>query len=335
MFVKITAGLIVKPAETQSTGTPKMNTTEMNPEASDNAINAATDTQTDEARDTQTAANADADNADAAADANADDDDAADTDADVSRGTAQVTADKLTDLSSFGKVAKIAEAVQALVADSLAAIREDAKGLSDVADINSEAADARKDLWTNTLNVVGAIADQTADAPEFRGLIYNFVMGEFMAEKTRSTAKAYASTGRNVLIKLITDKRVPIADVKAASYAEVRTMLNPPSAEQAEAAAVVADLKKRIGFIARFAGKYGNDTAAARLARIAELVEREYNPVFRAKEADTAKEKAAIGIAELKQSSPRESGNVETVKPEAARPARTLHRSGASVSSRH
>ena len=332
MFVKI-GGLIVKPTET-----PKQETDQMNTNTNTNNPESATevtDNTATEARDVAaTDTTADAATAASEADTDADSETDADGEAENATGATQITADKLTDLASFGRVAKIAEAVQQAAAEALEAIREDAEGLQNAADISAEAADARKDLWANTLSVVGVIADATKEAPEYRGLIYNFVMGEFMTEKTRSTAKAYASTGRNVLVKLLTERKVPLADVQAASYSEVRTMLNPPSAEQAEARKLVDGIKKQLGIVARFGDKYGNEAAAVRLARIAEAVEREYNPVARAKEADTSKEKAAREVADLRQTSPRESGNVETVKPEAPRVMRTLHKAG-SVNARH
>jgi hypothetical protein len=300
------------------------NTNQMNPEAT---------AETEEARgNVSRETRDDADNATAAVESTMDE-----ADEQQMEEAQQITTASLASLglAGFGRIAKIAEAVQAEIGDALEAIRADANNLAEVAELSADAADARKDLWANTLAVVEAVADATADAPEFRGLVYSFIMEEFMSEKTRSTAKAYASTARNVLIKLVTKERRDIATIKEASYADVRKMLNPPSAEQTDANARLDGIKKQLAFIARNAAKYGGEATAARLDRIAAVVEKEYNPVFRAKEADSPKEKQAREVADLRQSSPRESGNVETSAPKPAA-HRTLHKGpGQQVNARH
>lgn len=258
-----------------------------------------------------------ASNAEAAADADADTDAEAEDEAeDANR---QVRATAISDVDSMMKVATIVQQVQQATADHLAAIREDQEVLNEAAAFKADADDARTDTWGHVIAIVGAVADATADAPTLRDLVYTYTMGEFMKDKERSTAKSYASTGRQVLVKLLTEQKMDFQKVSGMKYSEVRDALRPPkSAEQQEAENVAATAKERLTFILRNAGKNGGDVLG-RVQRIAEAIEREYNPVKAAKDAGTKQAQAAREISDLRQQSPREGSATETVAPPAPR----------------
>jgi hypothetical protein len=224
---------------------------------------------------------------------------------------------KLTDMAKIGN---IANAILPQAEPLLAKIREDNAKLTDASNAADEAGTHRGTLWHDTLAVAELVRDATEDAPSLRAIIYSEVMGEFLGSETRNTAKAYASTAKSVLIKLWTDGDVSVDDVKAANYGEVRAMLRPAGNPQADADA--ESIRKMVGFIKRFADKYGvgdakAENAVTRLARIKDAIEPEYNAVKSEKDRQSQAAKAARELKGLQQQAPTEAGTVETVKPEA------------------
>lgn len=182
------------------------------------------------------------------------------------------------------------------------------------------AADAGKTekagIWAKTLEVVGIIAEATKDAKtgKWREQLFTDVMGEFMEVKEGekpSTAKAYASTGRAVLVKLL--PRMTLDDVKAKSYADVRKLVSPP--KNAEADGIAKRIGEQVRYILRNADKHGgSEKAVARLDAIAAEVATHYNAVKTAKDAKASASKAAKELEANRQQRAAEGSTVETVK---------------------
>jgi hypothetical protein len=223
-------------------------------------------------------------------------------------------------LADMAKIGNIANAILPQAEPLLAKIREDNAKLTDASNAADEAGTHRGTLWNDTLAIAELVFNATADAPSLRTIIYSEVMGEFLGSETRNTAKAYASTAKNVLVKLWTDGDVSVDDVKAANYSEVRAMLKPAGNPQADADA--DDIRKMVGYVKRYGDKNGNgegntENAVTRLERIKAAATTEYNAVKSDKDSKTQAAKAARELKELQQQGPREAGTVETAKPEA------------------
>lgn len=266
--------------------------------------------------------------ADNAADA-ATDDDNDEEQQETDTGLKQVKLSDLTDdLDLIGEATGIAKAVAAAVKADLDAIRVAQTGLDEAAGIAEDAKETRTGLWGHVLNVTLAVADATTEHPEFREMVYGYTMGPFLKEKQRSTAKNYASTGKKVLLKLLTDEGMDPETVRGMAFADIRDALKPAkSADRIEAERLATEAKERISFILRYASaEVGGEEPLARLQRIAEAVERDWNPVKRAKDAATAAEKGAAALQELKQQSPREATTAETVAPRPQVPVRHVVR---------
>ena len=298
-----------------------------------NTENSATvTTDADEARtrrdnaETNEATNAEAAASEAATEAGAEPEGEA---ADAEPTQAKLSSVNLDDIVKLGATVK---GIENAVAEHLEAIRNDQAQVKAAAEGMTEAQKVRTDLWSHTLAIVGIVAEATADTPSIRDLTYSAIMGEFLKAEKATTAKAYASTGRNVLVRMLTQEKVPFEKVQEMSYADVRNaMKKPPTREQAENAERYKKVREQLSFIMRHADKHGTEQeqrTATRLARIAETIEKEYNAVKSAFDRSKKQNQAAVELADLKQQSPREGATVETVaagegevKPEVARRA--------------
>jgi len=236
-------------------------------------------------------------------------------------------------LADMAKIGIIAQAILPQAEPLLAKIREDAERVTNAVNAAGQAGTDRSSLWTDTLAVAELVYNATTETPSLRGIIYSEVMAEFLGSQERNTAKAYASTAKNVLATLWTEQGKTPAEVKKASYAEVRTMLRPVGNPQADAD--MESIRKMLAEIRRFGDKFAKGTeeapenSATRLARIRAVVEPEYNAVKSERDKASAAAKAARELKELQQKAPREAGTVETVaaKPEAL-PQEPLRRVG-------
>lgn len=211
-----------------------------------------------------------------------------------------------------------ADAVAEAAAAHIEAIRADAARAMDAKNAAHDGQTAKTNIWQETLAIVGIIADTaTGNATKYRDQIYADVMGEFMAKdetgKATSTAAAYASTGRGVLVKLVTQQGRKVSDIAGLKYSEVRKLLKP--ANNPEAEAMRDEAVKRIKFVAKFADKHGGDEKAiVRLTAILDAIEPHYNAVKAAKDASSSAAKAAKELEANRQQRPEAPMTTETVK---------------------
>lgn len=200
------------------------------------------------------------------------------------------------------------------------AIKDKVKTATEAKNATDNGKTAKSGIWAETLAVVKIIADATKDAKggKWREQLFTDVMGEFMDVKEGekpSTAKAYASTGRGVLVKLL--PRMSIADVEAKTYADVRKLLSPVKNPEAEG--IAKRIGEQVRFILKHADKHGGkDKAVARLDAIAAEVQEHYDAVKTAKDATGKAAQAAKELEANRQQRATEASVTEvTAAPEA------------------
>lgn len=211
------------------------------------------------------------------------------------------------------------ETVNAACKAHVDAIRRKVEAANDAKNAADTGKTVKAGIWAETLAVVGIIADATKDAKgaKWREQLFTDVMGDFLSvaegEKP-STAKAYASTGRAVLVKLL--PRMSLDDVKAKSYADVRKLVSPP--KNPEADGILKRMTEQLRYIGKNADKHGGTKAVARLEELAEYVADHYNAVKTAKDSKSSASKAAKELDANRQQRPDEPTTTETVqRPEA------------------
>lgn len=134
------------------------------------------------------------------------------------------------------------------VTAAVAQLRECAGVLRTAADVQKNAQTVRGGLWSHVLAVVFAVEDASKGAPKVREEMYANVMGEFLSAKAgtpAATVKAYASTGKNVCLRLC--GKVSRNKLEEASYKEIRSLLNPVDSE--EAASLSESIRENLSYI--------------------------------------------------------------------------------------
>lgn len=230
----------------------------------------------------------------------------------------------LADRNALRAYVELGDKVAEAAAEHVQRIKEKVAVATDAKNAADHGKTAKDGIWAETLAVVGIVADLTKDSPKLREQVYSDVMGGFMAKDSdgkASTAAAYASTGRNVLVKLVTDRGMSVAAVKEKSYADVRKLLRPTA--NAEAEGIADKIAKAARYVAKNGNKHGGEAAAKRLEAVWTALEPHYNAVKAAKDAKTNAAKAAKELEANRQQRPAEPMQTETVKAEApANPAK-------------
>lgn len=170
----------------------------------------------------------------------------------------------------------------------------------------------KNNVWKDVLTIVGNIVDATSEAPALRDWACEAVLGEFLhAEKESplATVKAYASTGKAVAVKLVTEQGMQLDTIKEMSYGDIRATINPPA--NRVATNIADELAKLVKYIARHGDAQGVD-ATAELTRLRGLVTETYNTVKSSKESKSAAAKLAKELRANKQQAPSEASTVET-----------------------
>lgn len=100
--------------------------------------------------------------------------------------------------------------------------------LAEAKNVANNATTEKGNAWQAILAVGLAVAEATAATPKIREIVYNSVMHEYVeAEKASAKAslKAYVSTGRNAIVKLL-DVTHTAEQIAQLSYKEVRDALS-------------------------------------------------------------------------------------------------------------
>lgn len=178
------------------------------------------------------------------------------------------------------------------------------------------AADAAKTgksgLWGNCVKLAEIVA--AATEPNEREMVFTIVARDLLEGEGTNTAKMYASTAKDVLVKLHTDQGKSFDEIAEASYGDIRKMLKPD--QNPEFTQRYAALTKKLKYVGRKAVK---EDALSLLAKLESIVGEAYNPLKAAADAESAAAKAAKTLESNKQQAPSEGATVETsAKPEAA-----------------
>lgn len=192
--------------------------------------------------------------------------------------------------------------------------------LAEAKNVQDNAATERGNAWKAILDVTFAIADATAATPSIRELVFNSVMRDYVnAEKATANAslKAYASTGRNVLLKLldVSHTREELAD---ASYKDVRQWLSPPA--DADLSSKLNKLVENVRYIERQIAKAKKaDNAEELLALLHSFADstggaaQQVRNQFKSeKDKNTTAATMARELHDLQQNAPSQPTNVET-----------------------
>lgn len=172
------------------------------------------------------------------------------------------------------------------------------------------AADAAKTgksgLWGNCVKLAEIVAAATQSNE--REMVFTIVARDLLEGEGTNTAKMYASTAKDVLVKLHTEQGKSFAEIAEASYGDVRKMLKPDL--NPEFTQRFAELSKRLKYV----GRKGEKAASLELlSNLEKSVNAAYNPLKAEADKKSAAAEAAKTLEANKQQSPAEGATVETV----------------------
>ena len=215
-------------------------------------------------------------------------------------------------MAAIVQAVTIGEQVKAENADLIAKIKEQAAKQVDAKNAADAASTERKGLWSNVLLLAENVA-AAAPSKDTRQMVFDIVAADLLESETANTAKMYASTARNVLVKLHTEQGKTFEELHEATYPEIRKMLNPSKNPEAEQR--IAELVKRLKYVSR---KGSKDDVSALLDTLENEVAALYNPLKQQADKESAAAKAAKELESNRQNAPTEPAATETVaKPEA------------------
>lgn len=215
-------------------------------------------------------------------------------------------------LAAITEAVRIGAEVKAENADLIKKIQEQAAKQVDAKNASDAAGTERKGLWSNVLLLAEHVA-AAAPTKDTRAMVFDIVAADLLESETANTAKMYASTARNVLVKLHTEQGKAFAELQEASYPDIRKMLNPPKNPDAEAR--IAKLSKELKYLSRKADK---EKLSALLDSLESSVSTLYTAVKGEADKASAAAKAAKELEANRQQPPSQPAATETVaKPEA------------------
>ena len=212
------------------------------------------------------------------------------------------------------------EAVQALVAAELEAIRALNANTVNAKNVNDAATADKGTMWGHTFSIIEKIHDATQDNPEDRYQLFTDAMDEFLnlpadAEGNKpkaTTASMYASTGRKLLVEVVTDQGKALEEFADKSYKEVREAFK--DTKDAALLSQIGEAAKQL----RYVVKHGTTEEKAELEGLFSLITEAYNPVKARKDASSTKALADATLRDDAQQAPNEGTTVETVAGELA-----------------
>lgn len=182
-----------------------------------------------------------------------------------------------------------------------------AKNVAD--DANTE----RGNAWDAVKAVIFAIEDATAGATSIREMVVNSVLADYVSKDSNkpATLKSYASTGRNMLLKLCGSKWTR-EELNEASYKDIREWLAPRDNPEAY------QLMQKINAASRYIEKHGFKSAEGAdlnletLKAVHELLEGTRTAIKGAKDSASHTGQLAKAVHDLKPQAPTAPTAVET-----------------------
>lgn len=218
------------------------------------------------------------------------------------------------------------DAILPLVAEEVAAIRELDKAAMDSKNAADQGNGQKGSIWDNVRGIVMKVYDATMDAPDTRHQVFSDVLDEFLNPKggagtdkvKLTTAGQYASTGRKMLVTLLTEQGRDPEDFREAGVKDVRHAFKDVNvvARNEE----LAELGKKL----RYAAKHGTEKEYAALELVKEAITALYNPIRSRKDKASKKSQAAVAVPELQQQAPAEPAQHEVTAGDAADVAEQL-----------
>lgn len=207
------------------------------------------------------------------------------------------------------------DAVVALVSDELAVIRELDKAAIESKNAADQASGQKSNIWDAIKACVFKVYEHTADAPDTRHQVFTDVFDEFLNPKAAAgtdkvkltTAGQYASTGRKMLVTLLTEQGQSPEDYADATVRDVREAFKSGTVQARN------KLLGEVGKSLRYAAKHATEEEWKMFAFVAEAITELYNPVKARKDRSSKKAEAAREVPELQQNAPAEPAVVETI----------------------
>lgn len=207
-----------------------------------------------------------------------------------------------------------AEIAAACAAD-VEAIREKNAGVINAKNATDHGNTLKNGLWANVFNVIAKVAELTKDHPEIRYQVFTDTLAEFLvlpahADGTKpkmTTAGQYASTGRKLLIDVITQQNRDPEEFAEMSVKDVRELFR--DRKDAAKMEAIGEAGKRL----RYVVKHGTEDEKARIAGILGEVDKLWNPVKARKDASKNKAKADAELRNDRQQAPSAPAVLETV----------------------
>lgn len=183
-----------------------------------------------------------------------------------------------------------------------------AEGAKQVAAKNAadDAKTGKSGLWGNCVKLAEIVA--AATEPNEREMVFTIVARDLLEGEGTNTAKMYASTAKDVLVKLHTEQGKTFEAIAEASYGDIRKMLKPDL--NPEFTQRFAELAKRLKYVGR---KSDKAASLELLSNLEEFVNAVYNPLKAAADAKSAAAEAAKTLEANKQQAPSDGATVETV----------------------
>ena len=217
--------------------------------------------------------------------------------------------------------AERAAKAQAIVAEELEAIREQAGTLIDAKNVADVASNVKKSLWEHFYSAACKILNSDEVAADEREQTFADAMEEFTAIATNpdgtkakaTTAGQYASTAGKMLahVSLATTAE-SITDFEGKSVSDVRKALK--GNVDADLYTAIQEAAKRLRFIV----KNGTAEEKAELDAVFAIITSKYNPVKARKDKASVAATADATLRDDKQLAPNEGTTVETVAGELA-----------------
>lgn len=205
-------------------------------------------------------------------------------------------------------------ALSAFNADTMpTAVREQLNKLETISaalvtakNVAEDANTQRGNAWEAVKEVIFAIEDATQGAPKVREMIVNSVLADYVGKDSSkpATIKSYASTGRNMLLKLCGSKWTR-DELNEASYKDIREWLAPR--DNPEAFQLMQKIKAATSYVEKHGFKAGRDDVALNLETLKtayELLETSRNAIKGAKDSETHTGQLAKAVHDLKPQAP-------------------------------
>lgn len=219
------------------------------------------------------------------------------------------TAAEIGVLSAFN-----ADTMPEVVREQLNKLETIATNLITAKNVAESAATDRGNAWEAVKAVIFAIEDATQQAPKIREMVVNSVLADYVSKDSSkpATLKSYASTGRNMLLKLCGSKWTR-EELNEASYKDIREWLAPrdnPVAYQ-----LMQKIKAGAAYIEKHGFKEGREDVSLNLETLQsvfDLIESTRVAIKGEKDSNTHTGQLAKAVHDLKPQAPTAPTTVES-----------------------